>query len=330
MKQKTPALFAFIVALPAVCLLSLAVGSAKLPLSEVLSGLFCRAGYETATTILYAIRVPRLLAALLSGVGLSLSGVLLQAVMGNPLASPNTIGVNAGAGLFAVLCLSLAPALAPSLPLAAFVGAFLTVLLILLVARGTGNRSPHTVILAGIACTALFQAVISFFNILDTDVLVAYNAFAVGSFEGVETASLRLPAALIAASLAIAITISGRIAALTLGDAVASSLGIHVSRLRTVCLVLASLCAAAVVSFAGLLGFVGLVVPHITRRLFGNSIRAQLCTAPLVGAVTVALSDLAARTLFMPAEIPVGIVMAFIGAPFFLYLLLRAKGGRMS
>lgn len=325
MKRKTFARITFIIALPIVCLLSLAIGSAKLPLPDLFSGLFCRGGYETETTILYAIRIPRLLASLLAGVGLSLSGVLLQAVMGNPLASPNTVGVNAGAGLFAVLSLSLLPGIVPFLSVAAFVGAFLTTLILLLIAKVIGHSASHTVILAGIACTSLFQAVISFFNVLDADVLVAYNAFAVGSFEGVRTASLWLPALFIAASLAVALSLSWRIEALTLGDAIASSLGIRVSRLRTLCLILASLCAAAVVSFAGLLGFVGLVVPHITRKLFGNGMRAQIAAAPLVGAVTLSLSDLAARTLFMPSEIPVGIVTALIGAPFFLYLLLRKR-----
>lgn len=325
MKRKTPALVTFMIALPLVCLLSLTIGSAKLPLPDLLSGLFCRVGYETEATILYAIRIPRLLAALLAGVGLSLSGVLLQAVMANPLASPNTVGVNAGAGLFAVLSLSLLPGIIPFLSVAAFVGAFLTTLILLLVAKVIGHSASHTVILAGIACTSLFQAVISFCNILDADVLVAYNAFAVGSLEGVKAQSLWLPAFLIAASLAVALSLSWRIEALTLGDAVAASLGIRASRLRTLCLILASLCAAAVVSFAGLLGFVGLVVPHMTRKLFGNGMRFQIVMAPLVGAVTLSLSDLAARTLFMPAEIPVGIVTALIGAPFFLYLLLRTR-----
>lgn len=322
MKRITLASLLFVIALPTVCLLSLAVGSADIPLPDLLSGLFWREGFATESTILYAIRLPRLVAALIAGAGLSLSGVLLQAVMGNPLASPNTIGVNAGAGLFTVLFLSFLPHLAAALPLASFLGAFFAALIILAIARATGNGGSHTIILAGIACTTLFQAAISFFHILDDDVLVAYNAFAVGSFEGVTLSVLPLPAILIAVGLFCALALSGRIAALTLGDEIASSLGIRTARLRVLCLVLACLCAASAVSFAGLLGFVGLVVPHITRRLFGNNMRTQLAASPFVGATIVVLSDLVARTLFAPAEIPVGIVMAFVGTPFFLYLLL--------
>lgn len=325
MNRKAPVYAILLLALPLLGLLSLAVGSASIPLPNLLCGLFFRAGFETEATILYAIRLPRLLASFIAGVGLSLSGVLLQTVMGNPLASPNTIGVNAGAGLFAVLCLTLFPNFSAVLPLAAFLGAFGTVLLILTIAKHVGRGGSHTVILAGIACTSLFSAAISFCNILNDDVLVAYNAFSVGSLDGVSLSVLPLPALLIAASLAVALSQSGRIAALSLGDEIASALGVRVGRLRALCLLLASVSAAAVVSFAGLLGFVGLVTPHITRRLFGVNIRSQLAAAPLVGAIVVLLSDLVARVLFRPAEIPVGIVMAFVGAPFFLYLLLRPR-----
>ena len=309
--------------LAAACLLSLAVGSADLSAPELLAGLFRREGFEVETAIVYAIRLPRLVGAVVAGAGLSLSGMLLQTVMNNPLASPNTIGVNAGAGLFVILCLSVAPSMAGLVPLAAFLGAGITIGLVLLVARFAGGQGAHTVILAGIACTSLFQAGISFFNFLDSDVLVAYNAFSVGGLSNVKMKDLILPAVLVAGGLFLSLCLSGRIAALSLGTAVAASLGVRVTLLRTVCLLTAGLCAAAVVSFAGLLGFVGLVVPHITRRLVGNGIGRGLATAPLVGAILVILSDLAARTLFAPAEIPVGILMAFVGAPFFFVLLLR-------
>jgi len=323
MKRTWPIYILLSAALLFTCLLSLAVGSAGLSAPEFFAGLFRREGFEVASTVIYAIRLPRMLAAVVAGVGLSLSGMLLQTVMNNPLASPNTIGVNAGAGLFVIVCLSVAPSLTAMVPFAAFLGAAAAIALILTVARLTGGRGAHTVILAGIACTALFQAAISFFNILDSDVLVAYNAFSVGSLANVRARMLILPALLIGASLILSLCLSGRIGALSLGTAVASSLGIRVTLLRTVCLLVAGLCAAAVVSFAGLLGFVGLVVPHITRKLVGGHIRRGLATAPLVGATLVVLSDLTARTLFAPAEIPVGILMAFVGAPFFLILLLR-------
>ncbi len=325
MKKSTAAYLVLMLALPILGLISLTVGSAALSVPELISGLFAREGYETATTILYAIRLPRTLAALLAGAGLALSGVLLQSVMGNPLASPNTIGINAGAGLAVIVCLSLAPTLTPLVPVTAFLGAMIALAAILLMAKCVGGTSHNTVILAGIACTALFQAGISLFNVLDDDVLVTYNAFSVGSLAGVGLSELILPTILIVGCLAVSFALSERISALTLGNAVASSLGIRVVLLRGICLILAGLSAASAVSFAGLLGFVGLVSPHLARKLFGHDVRRLILTAPPIGALTVCASDLAARTLFAPAELPVGIVMAFIGAPFLFILLIRKE-----
>ncbi|MBR5445737.1 MAG: iron ABC transporter permease [Clostridia bacterium] len=304
--------------------LSLFSGSAAFSPEELWYGLTGREGYETVGFILYSLRLPRLLAALIAGAGLSVSGVLLQSVMGNPLASPNTIGVNAGAGLTVVLALSLFPTALVLLPFAAFLGAFGTSLLILAISRKAGG-SRGTVVLAGVACTSLFQAVISFFSTLDTDVLSLYTAFSVGSLQGVAPERIALPGLLVLLCLASALLLSGRIAVLSLGDAIAASLGIQVRRMRTVCLLLASMSAAAVISYAGLLGFVGLVVPHMTRKLAGCEIRHQLGVSALLGALLVMLSDLAGRVLFAPSEVSVGILMALIGAPFFFVLLLKRK-----
>jgi len=304
--------------------LSLLFGSAVFSPAELWNGILGREGFETVQFILYSLRLPRVLAALIAGVGLSVSGVLLQNVMGNPLASPNTIGVNAGAGLTVVLFLTLIPAGTFFLPFAAFLGAFGTSLLILAVSRRTGG-GKGTVVLAGIAVTTLFQAIISFFSTLDSDVLSLYTAFSIGSFQGVTTEQVFLPGILVACCLAGALMLSGRIAVLSLGDEMASSLGVSVRRMRTVCLLLASLSAASVISYAGLLGFVGLVVPHMTRKILGTEIRDQLLGSAFLGGILVMLSDLAGRVLFAPSEISIGIVMALIGAPFFFALLLRRK-----
>lgn len=313
-----------IVMLLASMVLALGFGSVSLTLSDLVSGLVGQTGYETEHIILFSIRLPRMLAALLAGVGLSVSGVILQNVMGNPLASPNTIGVNAGAGLAAIWMLSVLPTANEWLSVAAFVGAFLTAMLILLLSKAAGGGKA-TVILAGIACTSLFQAAISFISTLDTDVLSMYNAFSVGSFSGVELQQLCLPAILIFLSLLLSLVLAPKISALSLGDFTASSLGVRVTVIRTVALAVASMSAAAVISYAGLLGFVGLVVPHITRKLLGEGLRCNLCAAPLVGGILVILSDLAGRTLFAPGEVSVGIIMAFIGAPFFFILILRGR-----
>jgi len=304
--------------------LSLLFGSAVFSLRELWGGFTGQSGFETIHFILYSLRLPRVLAALIAGVGLSVSGVLLQNVMGNPLASPNTIGVNAGAGLTVVIFLTLVPAGLFLLPFAAFLGAFGTSLLILAVSRKTGG-GKGTVVLAGIAVTTLFQAIISFFSTLDTDVLSLYTSFSIGSFQGVTLEQIFLPGLLVSGCLIFALMLSGRIAVLSLGNGLASSLGVSVRSMRTVCLLLASLSAASVISYAGLLGFVGLVVPHMVRKIIGTDIRNQLIGSAFLGGILVILSDLAGRVLFAPSEISVGIVMALIGAPFFFFLLLKRK-----
>ena len=317
-------LSALISALPLAALLSMAIGSANIPFDRLIGGLFCRTGFETEHAILVFIRLPRTLGAILAGAALSLSGVLLQHVMDNPLASPNTVGVNAGAGFFTVLLLSLLPTAAAYLPLAAFLGAFLTTLLILALARLAGGKKG-TVILAGIACTSLFGAGISFFSVLDTDVLSAYSAFSVGGLAGIALKSLAVPAALTVIALAGALLLARPLSALSLGDGAAAALGVRVRTVRMLAVLLAAMAAGAAISFAGLLGFVGLAVPHMARRLFGDGIRRELILAPILGATLLLLADLLARTLLAPSDIPVGILTAMLGAPFFLVLLLGRR-----
>lgn len=310
-----------VAALPLTTLLSMVIGSAELPFDRFLGGLFGYAGFETERAILLFIRLPRTLAAILAGAALSLAGVLLQHVMDNPLAGPNTVGVNAGAGFFTVLVLSLWPMATAYLSIAAFLGAFLTALLILGLARLSGG-GKSTVILAGIACTSLFSAGVSFFSVLDTDVLSAYSAFSVGGLAGVMLSELALPSILFLISLSGALLLSRSLSALALGDGSATALGVRVKAVRTLAVLLAAMAAGAAISFAGLLGFVGLAVPHMTRRMLGDGTRRELIFAPILGATLLLLADLAARTLFAPSDIPVGIVTAALGAPFFLMLLL--------
>lgn len=310
-----------------VCLLSLRFGSAGMNWKTFFAGLFGKEGYEAQTLILYSLRLPRLLQGVLAGIGLSVSGVLLQSVTGNDLASPNIIGVNAGAGFAVILILSYFPGAVVGLPFAAFCGAFLTTLLIMAVARRV-DASKATVILAGIAVQAVLNAGISFFSLLDTDVLVSYNYFSVGGLSNTDTALLWLPGAIILLSFAVSVGFSGKIHLLCLGDSMALSLGVRVGVVRMLCLVCASASAAAVVSFAGLLGFVGLIVPHISRKLVGTKTGVLLAVSAVVGSILVLTADLIGRVAFAPSEIPVGIVMALIGAPFFFFLLLKRRSVR--
>ena len=306
----------------AVALLCLSVGPAMLSPEELWAGLV---GTDPAAhAILFAIRLPRLLGALLSGAALSVSGVLLQGTLGNSLASPNTVGVNAGAGLFSVILLAFFPAAAPYLAPVAFLGAVAALGLILLFDRlAGGGRS--TLILAGVAVTAFFSASISAVTMLFPDVFSAYAAFSVGGLGGADTPSLLLPALLVAAGVGLALLFSPTVSALSLGDGIAASLGVSVARARTLLLLLACLLAAASVSVAGLLGFVGLIAPHGARLLVGQSVRRQVALCPFLGGILVALADLVGRVAFAPSEIPAGVLLSLLGAPFFLALLMGRR-----
>ena len=306
-----------------VCAAGCAFGSKSFSLQQLWDGLAGKE--ETATVILYHLRIPRVLAALLAGMGLSVAGLLLQSVTANEMASPNIIGVNSGAGFCCMLLLNFFPLASQWLPLAAFLGAFAATLLITGLSVGMG-ASKNTVILAGIACTSVLNAGISLLSLLDTDILAVYNAFSVGSLSGVRISQLVIPFVIIMAGMLTALLFARRIQLLTLGDDIAYGLGANVLWLRILCLLCASACAAAVVSFAGLLGFVGLVVPHMARKLGGNMMRGQLVVSVILGGALVVSADLLGRILLAPTEIPVGIVMALIGAPFFVWLLLRRRG----
>lgn len=307
---------------------SLFLGSVRMSVSEFFGALFFRSD-ETNSIILYSLRLPRILAAVVAGVGLSLSGVLLQGVTDNSLASPNVIGVNSGAGFGTVLCLAILPVGSSVLrfsllPLFAFVFAVLTTLAVLAIASGVGGTGT-SVLLSGVAVTALLNAFISAITLADTDVLSSYNSFSVGGFYGVTYEELAIPSAIIVVCLITALLLSKEIDLFCLGSDTAALLGVNVKCLSIICIVLASLSAAAVVSFAGLLGFVGLVVPHIARSIFGYRMRSLIPATAIIGATVTTLADLVGRVVIAPSEIPVGIMMAIVGAPFFIFLLIRRK-----
>lgn len=298
-------------------------GSADMSLGEFFLALAGR-GEEAYSLILWQLRLPRVLAGILAGIGLSTAGVLLQSVTANELAGPNIIGINSGAGLAVIVVLSAAPGAGKLLPFAAFAGAFGAALFILTAAdRLSGSRSA--ILLIGIAITTLLNAVISFLSLLDEGVLAQYNHFTVGSLKAVRLDELAVPAVIILAAFLGAAALSHQLGVLCLGDSAAAALGIRVKRLRILALACAAAGAAAVVSFAGLLGFVGLVVPHIAKRLAGERPAKLLPCAALMGAIIVVLADLLGRTLFAPSELPVGILMSMVGAPYFLILLCRRR-----
>lgn len=305
--------------------LSLAIGAVRVPLGEVLSALF---GGGDSAIVLYA-RAPRVCACLLAGCALAVSGALTQSVLANPLAAPSTIGVNSGAGLAAALCCALAPSATALVPVAAFLGGLLAALLVLFIAGKTG-ASRLTLVLAGVAISNVLgagvDAVVTFFP----DALAAYSDFRIGSLANLTMQRLAMPAVIIAAALAAALSLTNELDVLTLGTDTASSLGMNAKRTRVILLAVAAALAGAAVSFAGLLGFVGLIAPHIVRRFTGDEARFLLPASCLCGASLLLLCDLLSRTLFRPYELPVGIALAFTGGPFFIYLLLRQRKGRTA
>lgn len=307
--------------------LGLWTGSVKLEPVQVLDALIGRDGTSAAARIVLYSRLPRTCAAMLAGAALAVSGAVIQTVLDNPLASPSVIGVNSGAGFAVALVCAAAPLAQRYTPFVAFGGALAGVLLVAGLSRRTG-ASRMTVILAGVAISAMFSAGIDTAVTLVPDAISGVTDFRIGGFTGVTMAQLAPAAGLIFVSLGIVLSLSQQMDILALGSDTAQSLGLSVGPVRFTLLVLAAALAGAAVSFCGLMGFVGLIVPHTMRRLLGEGSLSLMVSSALGGAFFVTMCDLAARVLFSPFELPVGIILAFAGAPFFLWLLFKQRGGR--
>ena len=282
---------------------------------------------NTAGYIFWYARLPRTLACLLSGAALAVSGAVIQAVLSNKLASPGIIGVNAGAGLAVTVCCALGLLSGWTIALSAFGGAMISVLLVVFTAEKTG-ASRTTVILGGVAVNSFLGALSEALTNLVPDAGVLSGDFRVGGFSSVVPVRLMPAGILICAALIIILTLHNDLDVLALGEETARSLGMPVRKMRTLFLILSAMLAGASVSFAGLLGFVGLIVPHAVRSLVGSESRKMLPLCAIGGAGFVTACDLAARLVFIPYELPVGILMSVLGGPFFLCLLAKRKGGR--
>lgn len=318
----------FLVLLLILCMSAgILLGSVALSPISVLKCLTGTDRESTAYILVNTVRLPRVAGACLAGMGLAAAGVILQGVMNNSLASPNTIGVNSGAGFAVMLALMLGGSYTSVVPAAAFTGALITTLVIFGLAY-MADSSRTTIILAGITVSSFLNAGINTIKLLDTDITVNLTTFMIGSLSGITFDNLKFPAIAIIIALLLSFLLAKTLNVLNLGDDIARSLGLNVTSMRLILLVLSSVLSGCVVSYAGLLSFVGLIVPHICRRLFGNDARYLLPCSALLGASFVLLCDILGRVLFAPFELPAGVLMAFIGGPFFLYLLFKKKGGR--
>ena len=304
----------------------LMLGSTRLTFSEILRAFTEGFDVSAGTRIFAYVRLPRTVAALVCGAALAVSGAVIQGVLANQLASPSVIGVNAGAGVAVTLCTALGIYGGWRLSLFSFVGAFAAVMLVSLGAKKWG-ASRSTVILLGVAMNSLLGAVSDAIVTFLPDAGVMSNDFKIGEFSAVTYQKLLPAAVVIAVTIAVLFTLSNELDVLTLGEDNARGLGMNTSVMRTLFLLLAALLAGCAVSIAGLLSFVGLIVPHAVRRIAGSKSQHLLGLCALFGAAFVCLCDTIARTAFSPYEIPVGIIMAFLGAPFFVFILIKGKGG---
>lgn len=309
------------------------IGPVRIPVLDALSCLIGRelpgdATKQVSELIITQIRLPRVLLGLLVGCALAISGTTMQGLFRNPLASPYVLGIASGASTGAALIVMLGLRSALFLPIGAFLGGFLAAGTVYILAQGQGKKtSVYTLILAGVAVGALFSAVTSFIIFLSagsekaTDIVF----WIMGGLGRASWTSVYILAPIVLVGTTALVVFSRDLNALSLGEENAFHLGINPEMSKRMMLAVATLLTSSAVAFAGTIGFVGLIIPHIMRLLVGPDHRFLLPLSAMAGAVFLVWADMAARTAVCPAEMPVGIITAFFGAPFFLYLLKRKK-----
>lgn len=309
-------------------LLGVLLGATEMSLGDMAEVIFGGGIDSPEGKILRYVRFPRVLASLLCGAALAVSGAVIQGVLANRLASPSILGVNSGAGLAVTLCAAFGVVGGWKLSLFSFIGALTSVILVSFGAKKWG-ASRGTVILMGVALNSLLGAVSDTVITFAPDVSMVSNDFRIGDFSAVTPAKLLPAFVMILVAMTVLFTLSNELDVLTLGDENAKGLGQNTERMRIVFLILSALLAGAAVSIAGLLSFVGLIVPHMVRRIATNQSKHLLPLCALFGAGFVTLCDTLSRIVFAPYELPVGIIMAFLGTPLFLFILIKGKGGRL-
>ncbi len=282
---------------------------------------------ETEKTIILSIRLPRALLAGLVGAGLSVSGSVFQALLRNPLADPYILGVSSGAAVGAIIAiLTGLSASSLGIPLASSIGALLTIIIVFHFGRQEGKIHPNTLLLAGVITSSFLSALIMFFiSISQREELRTIIFWLMGDFSLSSYRAVWMTLPYIFLCFFLLYLRSRELNLLLLGEENATQLGVHVERLKWISYFLASLITAASVSVCGLIGFVGLIVPHSVRLLFGPDHRLLLPSSALLGAAFLIASDTLARTLLAPVELPVGVITATFGGPFFIYLLRTRK-----
>ncbi|WP_025641690.1 FecCD family ABC transporter permease [Schnuerera ultunensis] len=303
--------------------ISLGNGAVKISAREIAKAILAEEN-NVNRQVIWNVRLPRTIMAGLVGICLSLSGAILQGVMRNPLAGPNIIGVSAGGGLAALILLVLFPELYYLVPGGAFVGSLLATLFIYILAWKDGAL-PTRLILAGVAVSSLLNAGINTLMTFYPDRVAGVISFMVGGLSAITWIQVKMILPYVSIGIILVLLLPTKLNVLMLGDEIATGLGLNVERTRFIFIILSSLLAGAAVSAVGLLGFVGLMVPHIARLFIGSNYRYLFLGSIFLGGTVVMLCDTVARALFAPMEIPVGIIMSALGAPFFLLLLRRKE-----
>jgi len=279
--------------------------------------------------IISQIRLPRIFVAIFVGIALASAGVIYQGIFRNPMADPYIIGVSAGAAFGATIGLLFATGIRwaniSSTSIFAFIGAIGTTFLVYNISRVRGKTSVVTLLLSGVALSALLSSINSFILIFRTHDLAKVIFWLMGGLTSASWQQFFTISPIVILLLAISSYYMKDLNLISLGDERASQLGVHIDRVKIILLVLASLMAAAAVSVSGIIGFVGLITPHILRIIVGPDHKILYPTSAIAGGIVLLMSDTIARTILSPREIPVGIITSIIGVPFFLYLLIRSK-----
>jgi len=287
------------------------------------------------TEIVLNIRLPRVLGAAIVGVALTAAGVVLQGLLRNPMADPYVLGISAGASLGASLAIGFGFGATVlgflyAVPLMAFICALGTIFLVYNVAKLSGGNSMLSLLLIGIAVSSFLSAIVSFIKLISVDALHGIIYWIMGSLQFAGWNHVYIASPLILGGIVVIFFFARDLNVLSLGETQAQHLGVDADKLKTRLLICVSLVTAAAVSISGIIGFIGLIIPHLTRILVGPDHRILIPTSALLGAIVLIVCDTLARVLMSPAEIPVGIITSLLGSPFFVYLLLNRKNRRST
>ncbi|WP_136037304.1 FecCD family ABC transporter permease [Microbacterium sp. K35] len=325
-----------LVALAVTCVVSITSGQYDLSPTALLGVLLRGLGIDSAWApdaatdygVIYTLRLPRLVLGLLVGAALAVSGVLMQAIFGNPLADAGVVGVSSGAALGAAASITFGLATFGmwTTPAFAFLGGLVAVFSVYLLSRSGGRTEVVTLLLTGIAINAIAGAGMAFFTFLGTTSTREQIVFwQLGSLNGALWSNIQLVAPLVAIGVVVALIVAPSLDLFALGERTARHLGVRVELLRLVVIVTVALLVCAAVAFAGIIGFAGLVVPHLMRMMIGPAHLPLVIASALGGALLIAVADLVARTAVPLADLPIGMITSLVGGPFFLWLLVRTR-----